>query len=136
MKINFIYILLILFALSCKSKTDFEKPKDLIPEDQMVNIISDLCLAQGASSVNNVDLKKSNKYVFLVYDKYGIDSTRFASSNLYYASDVEEYRKIFKKVYDRLKAMGDIYTSEKDSILKRQIDSINRLHPKPFKPQK
>ncbi|RUA12134.1 MAG: hypothetical protein DSY82_02025 [Flavobacteriia bacterium] len=127
MKREFFYILLILFIISCKGKTNFEKPEDLIPEDQMVNIITDLCLAQGATTLNNMDLKKSNKYVFLVYDKYGVDSTRFASSNLYYASKPEEYKKIFTKAYDRLGKMRNLYTSEGDSILKRQIDSVNRL---------
>jgi len=127
MKREFIYILLIILAISCKGKTNFEKPKDLIPEDEMVNIITDLCLAQGASSVNNVNLKKSNKYVFLVYDKYGVDSARFARSNLYYASNVEEYKKIFTKAYTRLDKMRELYTTEGDSILNRQIDSVNRL---------
>ncbi len=130
MKREFFYILLIIFVISCKGKTNFEKPKDLIPEDQMVNIITDLCLAQGATSVNNAEQEKSNKYVFLVYDKYGIDSTRFASSNLYYASNAEEYKKIFTKAYDRLEKMRELYTSDGDSILKKQIDSINKLKKK------
>jgi hypothetical protein len=131
MKQVFFLILIISLAYACKGKTDFEKPDNLIPEDQMINIITDLCLAQGASGVNNTDLMKSKKYVFLVYDKYGVDSTRFATSNLYYASNVEEYKKIFKKAYDRLEKMRDLYTSESDSILKSKIDSVDRLHLKP-----
>jgi len=130
MKKEIFYILLIIIGISCKGKTNFEKPEDLIPRDQMVDIIADLCLAQGASSINNSELKKSNKYVFLVYDKYGIDSTRFANSNLYYASDVEVYKKIYQKAYERLDKMRELYTSEKDSVLKRQIDSVNRINNK------
>ncbi len=121
------YIVIILFLISCKGKTNYEKPEDLIPKDQMIDLLTDIHLASGASSVNNKYSEKSNKYMFLVFDKYKIDSTRFASSNLYYTSNVDEYKKIYDEVEKKLNNIRKEYDVEPDSIDKRIYDSLKNL---------
>ena len=98
------FILLIGIALftSCTSNTIYKKPEDLIPKDEMVNLLVDVYLANGAYAVKNINGKRKVDYMPLVYEKYGIDSARFQRSNIYYMSRIDEYEYIFKKVKARL----------------------------------
>lgn len=118
------YILILIFLVSCKGKTNYEKPEDLIPKEQMIDLLMDMHLAIGASSVNNIYGERSDKYMFLVFDKYKIDSTRFASSNLYYTSNVDEYIRMFEEIENRLKDVQKQYEKEVDSIDEEEHDSI------------
>lgn len=123
-KAVFFFVVFLIF--SCKSDTDFEKPKDLIPKDQMIDILVDLHLAVGAMNTNNIKNKKSNNYTFLIYNKYGVDSLRFMESNRYYASRVDDYYKMFDKVRIRLEKLNDKYDAlaKKDSLEHVKMDSI------------
>ena len=63
----------------------------------------------------------------LVYDKYNIDSTRFADSNFYYYSNIEEYELMFKEVEIRLKEIQKKYVKSDDSL---NMDSYDTKKPK------
>jgi len=92
----------IILLASCNSKTILEKPKDLIPKDTMVLLLTDLYIAKSAYSEKNLNNERKINYTSLVYNKYRIDSTRFISSNYYYTSKLEEYDLIFKEVNAKL----------------------------------
>jgi hypothetical protein len=99
MKKHFLFCLLVLIA-GCTSTA--EKPKNLIEKDKMINVLYDLSLLQAIRSQNiggGMDNKAINEYVF---KKYKIDSIQLAQSNKYYASDMEEYKKIFEGVKAKL----------------------------------
>ena len=97
MKNVFIIIgLVVLF--SCESKVNYEKPKDLIPKELMIDVLYDMHLAVGTTNLKNKNLEKDRNYMSLVYEKYDIDSTRFAISNIYYTSQVDEYEEMFEEV--------------------------------------
>jgi len=53
----------------------------------------------------------------LVFEKYKIDSTQFATSNTYYTSNVDEYEEIFEEVEKRLNDIKKSYQTELDSII-------------------
>lgn len=108
--------------LSCTSNTILKKPDDLIPEDQMVDLLTDLFLAINAGTTKNLDLKRQVNYYPLVFEKHNIDSARFKESNFYYTSRVDDYDAILVKVDERLKAL-----SEEFEALKREEDSISRV---------
>ncbi len=117
-----IYILLILiFVVSCTSNTIYKKPDNLIPEDEMVDLLVDLQLALGAKSIKNIQGKKNIDYMYLVYEKYQIDSTRFAESNFYYMSDIDKFNKILKKSKNKLQKMKEEYNK-----IKKDKDSVNK----------
>lgn len=97
-----IFFLAIILLVSCTSKTILEKPKDLIPKDTMVLLLTDLYIAKSAYAEKNINNERKINYVPLVYNKYLIDSTRFSSSNYYYTSKLEEYDLIFKEVKAKL----------------------------------
>ncbi len=120
--ISCIAVLAVLF--SCESKLDYEKPKDLIPKDVMIDLLYDMHLAVGTSNLRNKNLEKERNYMSLVYEKYNIDSTRFAISNIYYTSQVDEYEEMFEEVERRLEELHLMYESERDSIIKAKERQI------------
>ena len=99
---NLIFFLAIISLASCTSKTILEKPKDLIPKDSMVLLLTDLYIAKSAFSDKNINNERKINYTSLVYNKYLIDSSRFINSNYYYTSKLEEYDLIFKEVKAKL----------------------------------
>lgn len=107
---------------ACTSNTIYKKPKDLISKEQMVNLLTDMYLANAAKNIKTKKLEKNINYMPLVYEKYGIDSTRFQSSNVYYMSLIDDYEAIYKQVESRLKKMLD--TTEASLKI---IDSLKRL---------
>jgi hypothetical protein len=100
-------VLLIVLSASCTSNTILEKPKDLIPKDTMVMLITDLFIAKSAIGEKNLNNHRKVNYLPLVYNKYKIDSVRFKSSNFYYMSVFEEYNLIYKEVEKVLKVKKD-----------------------------
>jgi hypothetical protein len=120
-KITYIAILSVL-VISCTSNTILKKPKDLIPKDEMVNIITDMLIASSAQQIKNKELMRNVNYFPLIFEKYHIDSTRFKSSNFYYTSQIDEYDIILKEVKERLATQKKIV----DSIRKVE-DSISKV---------
>ena len=122
---QFITIILIsTFIISCTSNTIYKKPKDLISKDQMVDLLVDMQIALGAKSIKNKDGKSNIEYMHLVYDKHGIDSTRFSASNFYYTTDIDQYNDILKEVKNRLDIMMEKY--ELEETIKDSIDRASR----------
>ena len=74
----------------------------MIEKDKMVDILYDISLLE---TIKNQGIKRGftqdeiNQYIL---KKYKIDSLQLVSSNKYYASDAEEYKKMFEKVKAKL----------------------------------
>ena len=115
-------ILLILLFLSCgNSQVKYKKPDNLIPKEKMVEILYDMHLALGTSNQKNIHLEKNRNYMSLVFEKYGVDSTEFAISNIYYTAEIEEYQEIFEEVEARLKQDKDRYDKERDTMTRKFV---------------
>lgn len=125
---KFIYILFIAaFLFNCTSNTIIEKPANLIPKDQMVDLLTDLLLASGGENVKNLQQKRKVNYYPFVFEKYQIDSTRFKESNYYYISTIDDYDEILSKVENRIKELKKITaekTKLKDSLKGIEQDSL------------
>ena len=102
---NLSLLFVVLFMVSCTSNTIYKKPKDLIPKDTMVLLLTDLFIANTAYSYKNRGLRKKTNYMPLLYNKYKIDSVRFLESNLYYTSVIDEYDEVYKEVKSNLTAL-------------------------------
>ena len=109
----------ILLMLSCTSNTIIKEPNNLIPKEQMVDLLTDMYIANAAFSVKNKNLNRKIDYVPLIYEKYQIDSLRFHTSNLYYMSRIDDYEVIYKEVEVRLKEI-----SKKAEATKMLEDSL------------
>jgi len=112
---KFTLLLVSVIAFSCGGPAA-EEPKRLLSEDEMVNIIYDINMIQSMRSFqpqalddNNVDAKK---YIF---KKYKIDSLTFAQNNTWYASNIEKYDGILKKVSERVKKEKEVLSPKADT---------------------
>ena len=95
---------LIIFGLFVSCKKELAKePAHLIEKSKMVDIMYDLSLIGAMRNQNSTLLdsfkNNSNEYI---YKKYKIDSIQFAQSNIYYAADYKEYKKMYEQVKNRL----------------------------------
>lgn len=101
MKKVLVIVCLTLSFFSCNNNA-VEKPDNLIDKDKMTDILYDMSLLEAIKTQNingGITTKTASEYI---YKKYKIDSIQFAKSNKYYASDIEEYKKIFEKIKERL----------------------------------
>lgn len=125
---KYIYILCIAFYIAaCTSNTIIKKPDNLIPKDQMVDLLTDMLLASGGQSVKNVKLQRRINYFPLIFEKYNIDSTQFKESNYYYTSRIDDYDEILGKIDMRLKSLKIKFEKERlfsDSIKVIKNDSL------------
>ena len=125
-------VLPLLVLLSCcTSNTIYKKPKDLIPKDTMALLLTDLFIASSSYYKKRKEMGKEVNYMSLVYDKYGIDSSRFRKSNRYYTSRIDEYDALYKKIKSDLEARIEILEEEK-----RVQDSITRKLPSAVEKEK
>jgi Domain of unknown function (DUF4296) len=101
-------ILSFLFLLASCNKAEVPKPKNLIDEEVLENIIYDMSLLEAVKTQIPIDKQKfSGKTTDYIYKKYKIDSLQFVKSNQYYATDIDNYKKIFERVKDRLKTESE-----------------------------
>lgn len=128
-----IYLSTIVLVTSCYKFDKPDKPKNLIPKEQMVNILLDIRLLSSANGSNKIILENNNIYQnTYIYNKYQIDSLQFALSNNYYAYYVKDYKAIYAKVKDSLDVLRNEFKAleEQERIEKRAADSIARLKKK------
>lgn len=117
------FVLLVCFLFSCQ-KPAVEKPDNLIEKEVMVDILYDLSLLEAIKYQDSSPLKTKNitPYQFIKF-KYQVDSSRFAKSNMYYASDY----KIYKKLFEQLNARLDKNKSLMEAKIKKEKNKIELL---------
>ena len=96
----------------------------------MVNLLTDLLLANSADNIRNTQDKRNVQYFPLVFEKYQVDSAQFRASNYYYTSRIDDYDKIMKEVETRFQTLIDTYQKEQretDSLKRLETDSIRRI---------
>jgi len=124
-RVLYIAFLSFLF-INCTSNTIIKKPSNLISKDVMVDLLTDMYLANGATNIKSLKLERNQNYFPLVFEKYKIDSTQFKESNFYYTSKIDDYDEILKRVDVRLKALRKQYEDER-----KVQDSIKREKKEP-----
>ena len=133
----FHFLAFLLILQSC-NKNAYESPVDLIPEDQMVEILSDLMILNSAQGANKKILEDRLKNPLgYVFKKYNIDSTQFENSNAYYARNIDQYSLIYQRVKEKLDAKKqsiqkriEIKKKLEDSLIKLKSDSLTKTRKK------
>ena len=102
--------------VSCKEEI-VPKPERLIAQDVMVDIMYDLTILEAIKNQNpaSLDTFKINSRAY-IFKKYKIDSIQYAKSNIYYASDYNEYKSMFEQITKRL----EVKTQSVESFIKKQ----------------
>ena len=122
---------------SCNKKA-YEAPVDLIPEDQMVEILSDFMILNSAQGANKKILEDRLKNPLgYVFEKHNIDSTQFENSNAYYTRNIDQYSLIYQHVKEKLDAKKqgiqkriEIQNNVADSLRKLKRDSLTKTRKK------
>lgn len=121
MKKGVLFFILISLILSCKEEV-IKKPENLIEKEIMVDVMYDLALLEAIKyqSPNAIETHKINPDEY-IYKKYKIDSAQFVQSNMYYASDYKEYKKMYDQINSRLvknkSLLEEAIKNEKDKAL-------------------
>ncbi len=105
MKIGYI-IAFLLLVVGCQNVKYPEKPDNLIQQDKMIEVLTEVYLS-NAVRTSNVRLIRDSGYKLdsMLYKKFTIDSLQFAKSHAYYAADLDKYALIFEKVKANLEVL-------------------------------
>ena len=128
-----LFLLACVVFWSCQDVDRPEKPDNLISKDEMVNILTDVYIANAARSVNNRAIREQGiKLDSAIYKKYNIDSLQFARSNAWYTSNLNTYSSIFQQVQQRL----EILKEKADSLTDKRVtefkeEEVDSLPPSP-----
>lgn len=108
------FLAIISLFISCEKEV-VKKPERIIEKKVMVDIMYDLSILEAIRNQNpaSLDTFKINSRDY-IFKKYKIDSVQFAKSNVYYASDYNEYKSMFEQISKRLEAD----TKSVDSLIK------------------
>lgn len=116
MRKTILFLAIAIGLVSCKEEV-VPKPERLIAKDVIVNIMYDLTILEAIKNQNpaSLDTFKINSRAY-IFKKYKIDSIQYAKSNIYYASDINEYKSMFEQISKRL----EYRTQSVDSLIKKQ----------------
>ena len=109
----------VMILFSCQNSA-IEKPEKPIDEDVMVDILYDLSLMEAIKSQNILNSDNTINSSQYIYKKYKIDSIQFVQNNKFYASNVDNYKKMFDKVKGRLENEAN----KLDTIMKKRGEKL------------
>lgn len=106
-----LFLIGLLCVITACEQQVMKKPVNLIPEDTMVEILSDIAIYQAVDGYDPLRISSNNlKLDDYIFNKYKVNAKIIEASNKYYASDVEGYKRLYNKVIERLdeqrKAVG------------------------------
>ena len=106
-KFSFVFMLLYLVSCYTENKPEVNPPDKLMPEAMIVDVLTDLQLAEGIIA-NQRSGKTSPTKEFkdslyqIIFDRYDITSSELNENLDYYNSDPEHMEKIYEEVLSRL----------------------------------
>lgn len=125
MKIVWVLAVAFLF-FSCQNVEKVEKPENLIPQQKMAEVLTDLSLLNSAKNYNRRLLEdtglKPDEYL---YSKHNIDSAQLSQSTRYYASNQNQLEAIYKKVKNNLEKLQRELAKKKKKE-ERLLDSLGK----------
>ncbi len=116
-----------MILISCQDLDKTEKPDNLIPEEKMVDVLTELSLVHAAKNYNKYKLEQTGiKPDRFVFEKYDIDSIQFEQSSNYYSDQYVVYERIYDSVRGRIKILKSKYDALREVEIKKE-DSLKRL---------
>lgn len=129
MKNILVFLLIILLSITLGScgNDKVSKPKNLIPQNTMEDILYDLAIVDGARIADPQGLAEAGiSQQAFIFEKYKIDSLQFAESNNYYTSNIDGYIVMLERVLSKI----EIEKTVLDSIVKAETkinDSLKKI---------
>lgn len=126
--------LILFFGLLCMiiscDKPSVEKPVDLISEDKMINMLTDIHLAEATFKNRQYQdslMMKSNSasFYYSVLEKYQIPDSVFEQSYLFYISRPKKFEKMYRQVMNKLNELEEEFSGRKKEELDLEIKKDN-----------
>ncbi|MNK05021.1 hypothetical protein D3C87_228960 [compost metagenome] len=116
-----LFILLLLTLQSCdEGLKGLDKPDNLIPKEQMIDVMTDMLILEGHIQNTYSTVNRYYKVMTASGRDYlktkGITEKQYEDSFIYYNSNQLEYKEILDKVMDRL---------QKESIEMQKKTTVN-----------
>ncbi len=131
---SFGFLLLVLLFVSCQDIEKNKKPANLIPENKMVEVLTELSILNSAKNYNKRLLEQTGfKPDEFLLNKYDIDSIQLVESTSYYARNYTQFESMYEKVQRNLETLkGELEIKKlreervRDSLmeLQKEGDSI------------
>lgn len=120
-KITGILLVFLFFMAACDQPV-VEKPKPLIKEKMMIDMLVDIHLAEATfiATGGMNDQKKvgsSADFYYSVLEKYNVPDTVFEKSFVFYASNPKNFEKMYRKVMSNLSETEQELSGRKEEIL-------------------
>ena len=119
MKFKWILIFSVLLV-SCQNVEEIKKPDGLIPEQKMVEVLTDLSILYSAKNYNKRILEETGLPLkTYLYEKHQIDSLQLAQSTDYYAKNYTQFKKIYHQVklnLDKKKTDLEVVQAEEKGV--------------------
>lgn len=115
----FFLILAMVLVFSACDEPVVEKPKKLVPRDRMVDMLTDMHIAESVFqnrrySSDQVFQFTEADFYYSILKKYNVVDTTFEKSLIYYSSYPKEFEKIYSRVLNKLNEM------EQEQLQKQQ----------------
>jgi peptide subunit release factor RF-3 len=122
MKRIFLILIVLMLAVAACDEPVVPKPKHLVKESQMIDMLVDIHLAEASYNKFRYDStmkdNSSVNFYYSVLEKYSIPDSLFERSLVYYASNPKNFDKMYRKVTSRLSQMEQEFSGRKEELLK------------------
>jgi len=129
---KYILILITFFwaYISC-DKLPVEKPENLIKEEQMIDMLVDIHIAEATYRHMQFDSvirnSSSSNFYYSILDKYQIPDTVFEKSFVFYASSPKQFEKMYQDVMNKLSQIEQEYSGRKNELLEfEETEKVRR----------
>lgn len=118
-QLQILLIALAIILVAC-DKPIVPKPKELIKEKEMVNMLVDVHLAEATFNKFRYDsIMRDNSaanFYASVLEKYEVPDTLFEQSYVYYASMPKKFEKMYREVMNKLSEMEQESSGRKEQL--------------------
>lgn len=103
--IKLVIVVGLFFSCAPSHEEDEVVPISILPEAQLINVLTDAYLAEGASGINVKSVpgeKFDSTYLFNPLKDNNIDKVQFDSSIAYYTRHPKKFKIIYEKILAKL----------------------------------
>lgn len=119
-KTLFILVILVFGFISC-DKEVIPKPRPLVKEKQMIDMLVDIHLAEATFNHMRYDsiIRNSStvNFYYSVLQKYDVADSVFEKSFVYYASNPRNFEKMYREVMNKLSETEQGFSGRKNDVL-------------------
>ena len=120
-----IFLFLFLAFISC-DKLPVEKPKNLVKEGKMIDMLVDIHIAEETYTHVRFDTtmfkSTSADFYYSILKKYEVQDSIFEKSFVFYVSTPRKFEKMYREVMNKLSEIEQNYSGRKEELLEFDME--------------